>query len=103
MNKRYKKNNKYNKYNKSIKSNKNISDDNDNDNKYNKYKKRNNYNTIVKSLAYDKEVFVKFKIINVGFKMTQGTSIPTYVAYRLNSLYDPYYATGGSQPTGYDQ
>lgn len=69
-----------------------------------KFMKAAKKNTIVRSLAYDKEVYVKFKICNVGFKMTQSTqSVPYFVAYRLNSLYDPYYATGGSQPTGYDQ
>jgi hypothetical protein len=38
--------------------------------------------------------------------LSTGNSLPTFgsaIAFRLNSLYDPYFAAGGHQPYGFDQ
>lgn len=49
------------------------------------------------------------KVVNLAYHDTQHLSYggiggaPVYVNYRINSIYDPYYATGGGQPMGHDQ
>lgn len=40
---------------------------------------------------------------NHNFSVTTISGVPRLTVYRLNSVYDPEYATGGAQPLGFDQ
>lgn len=46
--------------------------------------------------------FCKLKICD-NFQVGTGSNPSALEHYRLNSIYDPYYGTGGHQPRGFDQ
>lgn len=49
------------------------------------------------------KLFCKLNYSNTEILTATGGNVATATAYRLNSVYDPYYPVGGTQPYQYDQ
>lgn len=67
-------------------------------------KKSSPYTTVYRSetAGLPDRYYCKLKVCD-NFQVGSGSNPSALEHYRLNSLYDPYYGSGGHQPRGFDQ